>query len=206
MIDLKIAELRSLIKPEKIREFLEDELNRMYLILGGTALIAVLYLTFLIVPKFSDLQKLSREVGDLNDKITLVNTRVKKLDEATKKLKALREEEALYAKQLPAQKEIPAFLEGLAQTADKSSVKILSVTPHEMTGVDKRGKEKQYYCEMPVIVTAKSGYHQLGEFINDIEKGKRFMTVEDLRITYDPAVPRGHNIKLVLETYVSVED
>jgi len=206
MIDLKIDDLKNIIKPEKIKEFLGDELNRMYLILGATALLAALYLSFLIIPKFSEFKKLSREVKDLNEKISLVNSRVKKLDATTKRLKALREEESLYSKQLPAEKEIPDFLEGLAATAEKSGVKILGVTPGELekeTGA--RGKRKQYYCAMPVLVTAKCGYHQLGEFINDLEKGKRFITVEDLRINYDPASPREHNVKMVLETYVSVE-
>ena len=210
MIDLK-AETKKYIKLERVKDFLTDEVNRMYIILGATLVVAALYVTFLIFPKVSLLRKTSREVNELNEKMSLVMSRVKKLDLTTKKLKKQREEERAYSRQLPAEKEIPDFLEDLAGTAEKSGLKILSVTPHALAGNvpgRKKGKkkEKTYYRAMPIVVTAKSGYHELGEFVNRLETGERFIKVEDLSIDYDPATPRRHDIKLVLETYVSVEE
>ncbi|MEA3489207.1 MAG: type 4a pilus biogenesis protein PilO [Candidatus Omnitrophota bacterium] len=207
MIDININNVKNSLKLDRLKEFWSDELNRMYVILGGTALLAILYLTFLIIPKFGQLTRVSREVSDLNDKINLVNSRVKRLDETKKKLNALREERARYAKQLPEEKEVPEFLEWLAATADRSNMKILSVTPREMTAEGKKGKKKvkQYYFAMPILVTAKSGYHQLGHFVDDLEHGKRFITIENLSIKYDPKFPRRHNVRMDLKTYVSME-
>ena len=100
---------------------------------------------------------------------------------------------------------MPRFLQGLAGIARKSNVKILSVTPHKLTTKSKGKESGQYYGTMPVVITAKSGYHQMGQFINDLEEGGRFVTVEDVQIQYDNNFPRKHNVKMVLKTYVAYD-
>lgn len=200
MIDLK-----GMI-PEKLKEFLNNDQNRSYLVLGITAILAVLYLVFAILPKFTDLSAASRKVNELNYKINLVNNRVKRLDKMIEQLKELRTEVESYSKGLPDEKEIPEFLEELSSIAKVSDVKILSITPLELKVVGQEQKGNGYYREMPIHITAKSGYHQLGAFISKLEQGKRFITIENLRIQNDKESPRRHTIKIVLKTYVSVEE
>ena len=106
---------------------------------------------------------------------------------------------------LPDEKDIPDFLQDLAATAKSSDVQILSVTPHGFVKDGKSGKD-EYYSEMPVVITAKSGYHQLGSFISSLEHGERFVTVEDLDIKYDSQNPRRSNVRMVLKTYVAVDN
>jgi Tfp pilus assembly protein PilO len=202
MIDLKNIDFDI----EDIKDFFEDEQKRLYTIVGVVMVVAVLYLVLLVLPKFNSLSRVSRTVTELNNNISLVNNRMKKLDEMTGRLGKLREEQAVYAAQLPVEKEIPAFLEELAAVAKKNNVKIISVTPQALSDGSNKGKEKQYYYAMPVVITAESGYHQMGQFVNDLEEGQRFLTVEDLKIQNDPGSPRRHNVNMVLKTYVSVED
>ena len=202
MIDLKNIKF----DPEKIKTFLADEQNRNYIIIGGTLLIAVIYIVFLISPAFGNLAKVSRTARDLKNNITLVNSRLERLDEMKAKLENLKKEQVGYATQLPAEKEVPRFLEGLAGIARESNVKILSVTPHELTAKSTENKSGQYYGAMPIAITAKSGYHQMGRFINNLEEGGRFITVEDIKIQYDNNFPRKHNVQMVLKTYVAYEN
>ncbi|MDP8298960.1 MAG: type 4a pilus biogenesis protein PilO [Candidatus Tantalella remota] len=207
MIDLKNIDFSF----EDIKDFFEDEQKRLYTIVGVVLTVSILYLAFVVFPKFNSLSKVTRTVTELNNNISLVNTRMKRLNEMTARLEELRKEQAVYSVQLPAEKEIPAFLEELAVIAKKSDVKIISVTPHGFSGgssaaKDKKGKVKQYYYALPVEISAQSGYHQLGQFVNDLEEGQRFITVEDLKIQNDKNSPRKHNVKLVLKTYVSVEN
>ncbi len=196
------------IDRDKINEYLRDEQYRAYLIVGVTVALAILYLSFVIIPKFNQLSKVSRKVNDLNDNINLVNSRVKRLDELSKKLDGLKVKQGAYDKQIPAQKEIPELLEGFNTMAKKNNVKILSIIPYEVAdGAKGRGaKGKVYYRKMPILVTAKSGYHQLGTFVSDIERGGRFITINDLQIKYDDKFPRKHDVRMTLETYVWVED
>ena len=200
MIDIKT------IIPEAIKEFLKDEQYRKYIVLGVLGVIVLVYLVFGIMPKFSERAKLSREVKELKNNVELVNTRMAMLDQMTAKLKSLRMEFAGYADGLPNEKDVPAFLQELSTVARKSNVKILSITPSEFRPVAVEGKDNKFYREMPISVTAKSGYHELGEFISNIEQAKRFITVENLEISYDSRFPQRHNIDLVFKTYVSIDE
>jgi type IV pilus assembly protein PilO len=190
---------------DKAKEFLGEEQNRMYIILGVTVVLAALYLTFIIVPKFGQLSKASRVVNDLNNKIEQLNVRVKRQTAMKDKLDEFRKEYDGYSKRLPKEKEIPGFLEGVSSVAKTSKVKILSLTPSDLKPVMTDGKENEYYKEMPILVTAKSGYHQLGEFVSDLETGTRFLHIGNLRIQYDSGFPRMHNVRMELSTYVSVD-
>ena len=187
----------------KAKEFVSDEQNRMYIILGATGVVVALYMTFILVPKFGNLSRASRVVNDLNNKIEQLNVRTKRQTAMKGKLTELREEYDGYSKRLPKEKEIPAFLEGISAIAKTSRMKILSLTPSDLKTVKSEGKEVEYYREMPILLTAKSGYHQLGKFMSNLERGKRFINVGNLRIQYDSGHPRMHNIRMELGTYVS---
>ena len=191
---------------DKAKGLVNVEQNKDYIIMGVTAVIVVLYLTFILVPKFGQLSKASRVVNDLNNKINQLNTMVKRQTQMKDRLTKLRKEYAEYSKKLPQEKEIPEFLEGISSIAKKARVRIVSITPSELRAVESKGKVIQYYREMPILITAKSGYHQLGKFVSDLEQGGRFMTISNLRIQYDSNFPRMHNERIKLLTYVSVEE
>ena len=95
-------------------------------------------------------------------------------------------------------------LENISLIAQTSGVKILSITPSELKPLTV-GKKSVYYFEMPISISAKSGYHELGRFIREIEQGKRVMTVEKLRIRNNKNTSRIHDVGLVLEAYVSAD-
>jgi Tfp pilus assembly protein PilO len=203
-MDLKV-DLKRYLKIEKLKEVLSDENKRLYIILGSAVVFSLLYIVFFIGPATGSVMKVSRAITDIKNNVDLVNNRLGRLEEMKAKLTALREEYEGYSAQLPAQKEISRFLEGLASTAKSSDVNILSVTPMELEPA-KGGDNVKYYSALPVVIAAKSGYHQLGKFINDLEKGSRFTTIQDLRINYDSKMPRRHDINMVLKVYVSTDE
>jgi len=184
----------------RIKEIVKQ--NKMYVVLGVTVVVAGIYLFLFIFPAFSKFLTVHREVQNLKDEIELVNGRVKMINNMTEKLEALELELESYSKGLPGQKEIPEFLEELSSVAKVSGVKILSITPSELKEA-KSVEAREYYGEMPVFITAESGYHQLGFFINNIESGERFILVEDLNIQHNAESPRKHDVMLTLKTYVS---
>ena len=210
MIDIKSIDLKAMIwdrLPDNVKELLDSERFKVNAQLGAIALVAALYLTFAIVPKSSTLSNISRKVQELSNKIDLTNNHIRRLGEMQEKLKTLNSELESYSQGLPDQKEITEFLQELSTIAKSSMVKILSITPSEDIVPEKgedEDKSKKHYKELPVVITAKSGYHQLGQFVSILEQGKRFITIQDLRIREDKRTPRSHDIRMVLKTYVSV--
>jgi len=190
---------------EKIKGFYKDPQTRNYAVGGTLVFVGIFVLCFMIIPQFLSMANVTREVGDLSNKIEINEKRISKVDELRKKTEELRVELQKRAKHLPAEKEIPELLEGFASIAKKSDVNLLSITPHGLQaagGGDILGK---YYREMPLTITAKSGYHELGHFTSNLENEKRVIIIDDLQIRGNSGTPRQHDVVMKVKTYVSME-
>ena len=190
------------IKINDIQNFFKDEKIKVYIVLGGAVLGILLYSTLAILPKTGSFFNTRKERNELKKQIDLVSDRVKMIANRIRRTEGLEKELEGYSEGLPAQKEIPEFLEGLSAIAAISGVKILSITPSGLKDAKDAGG-KGHYKEMSINITAESGYHQLGQFISNLESGSRFISIEDLRIQNNENSPRKHDVKLTLKTYVS---
>ncbi|MFH1799009.1 MAG: type 4a pilus biogenesis protein PilO [Candidatus Omnitrophota bacterium] len=191
------------LTPEKIKEILKNPKVRKYIILGCILIFGFFYMVFMGLGKFSSLSKVLLRVKELKNNIELADNRGRRLDVMTKKLEELKAELEAYSQGIPDQKDLPEFLEELSSVAESSNVKILSITPSDLKPLVKESGSA-YYREIPIVITAKSGYHELGYFISDLETSKRFITIAGLRMRYNPKTPRKHDVKMILKTYVSV--
>ena len=195
-------DIRSLLKPEELKQMLKDPEIRKYVIGGGIFLFCLVYFFLILVPQFVGFAKISMQVSEAKNKLYAVENRIKRTPEMGAKSAKMKEEIKKDTKQLSREKEIPALLEWLATLARDSGVKIVSVTPGQL-GPSESGSK--YYKEMPVNITAKSGYHELGTFVSSLESGNRVVVIDNVTIQYDGSTPRAHNVNMVIKTYVSLE-
>lgn len=105
-------------------------------------------------------------------------------------------------KMLPAQDQISGLLSDFSTLAESSGVKILKIKPEENLSDPKKKAANNVYLEVPILIEARSGYHQLGQFINKLETGDRFIKVVDIDIKGNEQDPRRHGIKFRVITYV----
>lgn len=194
------------IKLEKIKELLKDEQNRMYVIGALTLIAAILYSGFIIIPKVGQLSKTASVAGDLREKINDVEAKAKRVDDISARLDGLKKEESFYTKGLPAEKEIPGLLESLSVIAKRSGIDIQSLTPYDVLPIDGKNPHDVHYREMPLLLDAKGGFHQVGEFVSNLQDASRYITVEVLGIQGDPKNPKKHNVRMMLKTYIAVEN
>ena len=90
----------------------------------------------------------------------------------------------------------PALLEDLSKEAQRSGVKLTALKPSE----NAEGG-KSLYSRLPIEIKAMAGAHELGQFLSNLETGKTFFRVKDLRVTMNPQNERKHLVQLSLETY-----
>ncbi|MFH1837469.1 MAG: type 4a pilus biogenesis protein PilO [Candidatus Omnitrophota bacterium] len=190
------------ISIDSIKFFLQGEKTRGRAILIGAVITGFLYFTILVLPETMTFFSGLRETRELREQIALVRSRVELADTMTQRLGGLKKDLEEYAESLPDKKEIPEFLEGMSAIAKVSGVRIISITPAEIKDPDDE-KSKGFYKEMPITITAESGYHELGSFISNLESGNRVVLIEDLRIQGREDSSRKHDIKMTLKTYVS---
>ncbi|MCQ9208023.1 MAG: type 4a pilus biogenesis protein PilO [Omnitrophica bacterium] len=163
-------------------------------------LISLLYSSLFLLPKakalFLELAKSTR----LKAEIVNIEKNWANLSLLKEKIGQLDQKAQSYEKKLPGEKEIPAVLEYLSDSAKKFGVRITEIRPVEQD----KGKDAPpaFYYKAPIMLKAECGYHQLGRFLNELENADRFMEINDLKIVTNPRKSNIHYIQLIVVTYV----
>ncbi len=168
-----------------------------------TLIAAVLYLYFVFVPQVIRVFKLTVGTGKMRSELKFARIMITDFERLKNDLKERGQKVESYEKKLPAEQEIPALLENLSNMARDSDIKIVGIVPAmSYFKDDKSAKKSQIYREIPILITAKSGYHELGHFLNNLENADRFMKVADIDIKANKASPKKHDVELMVCTYV----
>jgi len=177
--------------------------KKMTMLFAGVLLAAFfLYFTFLLRPNLAKLGTLSREVGTLRKDIRDVNRDLELKPALQKKLEVLQAKMSEYENKLSRERELPMLLENISRLARECNVKILGIAPRSKT---REAKSKAggvgAHEEVPIVINAQSGYHELGTFVNKIETEERFMQISEIKIKSGKSNPRKHDIEFVVYAY-----
>ncbi len=125
---------------------------------------------------------------------------ISKIDMFKKEIEECEGKVSFYEKKLPVEQEIPKLLESLSNIARDSNIKILGITPIQNRPGSNAGG--QIYQEIPILINAKCGYHELGRFLSNLENSDRFMKVADLAVRSNKQTPKKHDVELLVLTYI----
>ena len=181
-----------------------DKEKTMLAVIAAVILIVV-YFNFLVRPAASSLVKIVPKVSSLRKDIVsakgLISNRgvtEKMRQELSKKLEGLE-------KIFPREREIPRLLESLSKIAGDSGVKILAIKPvAAVQGQD--AKDSEIYLTIPIEIEARSGYHELGRFLEKLERGERFIMIDNIEINANPESIHSHDVRLIAVTYALVNE
>jgi len=173
------------------------------LIISAALAAAALYLYLVFAPQVAGVFKLTGDTGNMRSDLKSARTVIKGFEKLNTDLKERGQKVESYEKQLPAEQEIPALLENLSNMAKESDIKIVGIVPAMPKVKDDKSVDKnQIYREIPILITAKSGYHELGQFLNKLENADRFMKVVDIDIRASASTPNKHDVELMICTYI----
>lgn len=191
--DLKNLDLKNF-------DFKNPKTQAMILIILIGIAAVILYLYFIFIPQvLKDIMIIGKTVKIKNE-LRSAKSLIAETDRIKKKLAEYNNKVELYEKKLPAEQEIPILLENLSNMARSANITIVGISP----AVSQPQKEKsgQVYQEIPILITAKCGYHELGRFLSKLENTDRFMKVVDISIKADRATPKKHDVELMVCTYI----
>ncbi|MBU4346425.1 MAG: type 4a pilus biogenesis protein PilO [Candidatus Omnitrophica bacterium] len=180
-----------------MKKFATLFLNRPAINLTVSILFIVFYLFLFFPPKIKKIFLLLPEVSQLQAKIVTLEKDWTNIDSFKQKISLLNKEIAYYEKRLPAEKEIPAVLEYLSDSAKKLDVRITEIKP-----VGQSQDEEQIYYSVPILVKAECGYHQLGRFLSELEGADRFMKISDIKLEASSYQINSLDVQLIVVTYV----
>ncbi len=180
---------------KRLKELLADKtkINCAVLIL-----IVVVYLFLFFIPEVKVLFGRLAECSQLKVKIVKTKKDWANIDSFKEKIALLNEQVDYYEKKLPSEKEVAALLEFLSDSAKELNVRITEIKPIEQ---DKVGEASIYY-QVPILLRAECGYHQLGRFLSKLENADRFMKINNIKI--EAGFDQGSvlNAQLIVATYV----
>jgi type IV pilus assembly protein PilO len=181
-------------------DFKDPKVQNVILILLLGLIIFVLYIYFMLLPQVAYDIKTVGKTFRIRSEIKSARSLMAQKDELGKKASDYNAKIELYEKKLPAQQEIPDLLENLSKMAKNANITIVGITP--VTVKLQKERKGQIYKEIPILITAKSGYHELGRFLSNLENADRFMKVADINMKVNASSPKKHDVELMVYTYV----
>lgn len=194
-IDIKNIDIRNID--------LKDSKTQVLILAVLITIIAfILYLNFIFFPQVVRVATLVGKTIKMRAELKSAKSIIAQEDTVKKNLDEYKDKVELYEKKLPAEQEIPSLLENLSNMAKSSNIKIVGIMPALSYFKDQKGGKSQIYQEIPILITAKSGYHELGYFLSDLENADRFMKVVDIGIKANKTVLKIHDVELIVCTYI----
>lgn len=130
---------------------------------------------FLIQDQLERLERLEREEQELRTRFEARQERAANLDDYKDQLEEMRASFGTMLRQLPGEAEVPALLIDISETATASGLESELFEPRAPVGQD-------FYAELPYRLRLRGGYHEFGNFADEVAKLPRIVTLHDFRI------------------------
>lgn len=182
---------------------LKKDPKKMMIAISSAVLSAVLvYLIFIFMPQVAHISEVRSKLGKVDADLKSARSDIAKIGSMKEAIESYNKKIGQYEKTLPTEDGIPGLLESLSEMAKNANMRIAGIVPIEHK-VPEAGN--RVYKEIPITITAKAGYHELGRFLSALESSDRFMKVTDMEIRADKAYPKKHDVELLVVTYVLLE-
>ena len=145
---------------------------------------------FLVQDELEEIDRLETEEQELRERFEQRQQQAANLDDYRDQLEEMRVEFGTLLQQLPSEAEVPSVLLDIAQTAAANGLE-------ERLFESEGENEEDFYAEIVHRLRLVGSYHEFAQFIDDISKLPRIVTVHDIEIH-----PYGDGDKLELEMLV----
>jgi len=119
-------------------------------------------------------------------------------DDLRRVTESLQKTLAFYEERLPSESDIPGLLEELQDIVSTSRVKLENIDMQRRTTMST-------YEIIPFGLTVSGGFHDIGRVVNNIERGKRFMGVNDISIKGGDGGSAPHEATFEVSTFRFIE-
>jgi type IV pilus assembly protein PilO len=116
------------------------------------------------------------------------------LDAYRQQMAEMEESFGALVSQLPSDTEVPGLLEDITNKGLLNGLAIDAI-------VLQKEKAQEFYVELPISISAKGSYHDLGAFISGMAGLPRIVTLHDFQIKAEKDNPNSLDMKIIAKTY-----
>jgi len=135
---------------------------------------------------------------EMQDQLEQAKAKEKALPQLRQEIEAAEAKIAQVESRLPNDKQAPEMFQELNDLAGIANQEYLSMEA-------KPTVEKGAYIEIPFEIKLAADYHDLGRYINMIERSNRFAMIDRLDIEYDFEDPFNQDVTLTVSTFMFVK-
>jgi len=187
-----------------MKQFL-DKINTLdaryvYLLIAGTILLfATADFCLIMRPQVSILMALDKKIAQSKADITTLQTNKQRLGQFQKQLDLARESMQDFNIMIHKKDEVPVVLKAISTFANEYGVKIDQLVPQPPEQKPLVQNENGKYFSQVIFVRANTGYHQLGRFLQRLEKERIFWQMDSFAISADDQNPQMHKVKMQMK-------
>ncbi len=163
------------------------------------AVVAVLAVFFLVLPKMNEVSKTQEDVAAAEAKETALRAQLASLKEAEANAPQVKAKIAELSNEVPPTADLPALIRLLTAAADGAAVDFFTVAPGTPQ-LDPTGA----FSSIPTTISVTGGYFSLDNFLFRLESLPRAAKVTSVSITPGGAAPPGSAVT-ALSMQLSVE-
>lgn len=147
------------------------------LLVGGGLYVffATEYVPFAFRPTAQRIQTLRAEYEKKSSDLARARQAVADLPRFQAEFAALHERYEMAAELLPADRELPGLLRKVTLAGQQAGIVFQSVRPEPPVA-------KEYYTELPIHITVRGGYHQVGQFLAQLANLERIVNVGTISV------------------------
>lgn len=175
-----------------------NEKNPSIVIFVAVGMILAVYYVVFLQGKLKELTELSTTISNSQQALDVTKNDIQRYPQYQDEVKNLQGKITALSRKIKSKEEIPGALQNLSQLASKNGVKIEQLMPDTDRGKVLLKNKEGKYVAIPVIIGAKSSYHNFGRFINALEQQGIFSSVADFGLVTNPEDSNQHLLKLVL--------
>jgi Tfp pilus assembly protein PilO len=159
----------------------------------------------LMRPQIGTLSKLNPEIKVLSDNLKRTKNDIERITQYKDQVQALKKSVEELKTRVRSKQETSFIIEKISRIAHKHNVKIDQIMPNFLKQEVTLASEDRTYYDLPIMIEARSGYHDFGRFINEVEKEETFLEVRGLTVAA-MAGTQLNAVKLTLNTIVYEEN
>jgi Tfp pilus assembly protein PilO len=174
-------------------------------VIFGAALLVVFVLNYFILlhPLMGSLHQMSAKTSEIRQNLQGVKSDIARIDQNRAQLDKIRTQINEVKIKIRSKQEVPLILEDISRVANHTGVKIDQLMPmRDQQEVLAKSENTKYYA-LPIMIQARSAYHDLGRFLAQMEADKIFYSVANLSITANPKETTHHMVQLTIKSVIS---
>lgn len=159
----------------------------------------IVWVNFFLIPQRRAWVTGRSRIQALRGEIASVRQKLNQLPVLENELANVAAQYPLPAVAVATEEQLPQLLEKIAQTAHLSQVRLLGVKPKG--GLNRPVPDPSGFLVLSVLVEASAGYHELGMFLDALERSEALVRVQEMKIQADPKDRWHHQASFLLQVY-----